>query len=627
LKQQLEKTQALFASIVNSSDDAIISKTPEGIINSWNAGAEKMFGYSSGEIIGEHISILIPPPLLDEENRILLKILQGKTVDHYETRRIRKDGQSIQVSLTISPLKDSKGNITGASKIMRNLTEQRVSEVKLAASEERFHSLLDNMLEGVLILDFNWIYTYVNIKLVKQSRYTREELIGHSFLEKHPHVSESILFSVMQRCMLERGSEQLETEFTFQGEKKEYFEFRIQPAPEGLFVFSIDITERKNAETIQKKTTDELKKSEKLFRSIALNLPKSLVIVMGKDHRFLILEGDIMERMGYKRQDYEGKHPLEVSPKENYEASKPLYDRVFAGEAFSVERSSPMGDFIVHFVPVKDETGSVESALILALDISEIKKAQKEIESLNKNLEQKVEERTSELATVNKELESFSYSVSHDLRAPLRGINSYTRILEEEYLDKLDEEGKDIIGVILRNSKQMGELIDDLLAFSRLGRKEINCKMVPMELLVNELTNGYMTTPPGKNIVFTTHPLPPAFADHALIRQVWINLISNAVKYSGNKTQPVIEIGSYQKDEEHVYYVKDNGVGFDMNYYHKLFGVFQRLHSQEEFEGTGVGLATTQRIILKHNGTIWAEATINEGAAFYFSLPNQTNQH
>ena len=251
----------------------------------------------------------------------------------------------------------------------------------------------------------------------------------------------------------------------------------------------------------------------------------------------------------------------------------------------------------------------------------ELKQAEADIRQLNDELEQKVIERTSQLESVNKELESFSYSVSHDLRAPIRAINAYTRILMEDYSVEMDTEGIKIIHSIIRNSKKMGELIDDLLAFSKLGRKQVKVSEINMMALVNLVREELLFNEGEKIPKFTVSELPAAKGDQSLIKQVWINLISNAIKYSKYNTNIHIVIGAFEKDNQVVYYVKDEGAGFDMLYYDKLFGVFQRLHSQEEFEGTGIGLAIVQKIVQRHNGTVWAESILNKGSSFYFSLP------
>ncbi|HLP21355.1 MAG TPA: ATP-binding protein [Chitinophagales bacterium] len=249
-----------------------------------------------------------------------------------------------------------------------------------------------------------------------------------------------------------------------------------------------------------------------------------------------------------------------------------------------------------------------------------IEKHQQEISLLNLNKD--LEKNVKALEFANKELEAFSYSVSHDLRAPLRAVNGYARILSEDYADKLDDAGRKTIQNICVNATRMGTLIDDLLEFSRLGRKALQKSELNMNVLTEHVVSDFGKAMPH-HAEITIHPLPSVMADYTLIYQVMINLIANAVKYSSKKTKPVVEISGTKVEGEVVYTVKDNGAGFDMKYASKLFGVFQRLHSNEEFEGTGVGLAIVQRIITKHGGRIWADATLNSGATFSFTLPLQ----
>jgi two-component system sensor histidine kinase/response regulator len=247
-----------------------------------------------------------------------------------------------------------------------------------------------------------------------------------------------------------------------------------------------------------------------------------------------------------------------------------------------------------------------------------VEKHQQEIElfQLNKNLEKKNEE----LEFINKELEAFSYSVSHDLRTPLRAINGFATILEEDYKTLFDEEGKKLLHSIQNNSKKMSHLIDDLLVFSKLGRKSVQKTDLNMNVLVRDVLVGLNKANHHKAEI-TVSDLHPVKGDYNLMNQVFVNLISNSIKYSSKKPDPVIEITSHIENDEVIYQVKDNGDGFDMKYADKLFGVFQRLHSEEEFEGTGVGLATVQRIVLKHDGKIWANAEPGKGATFSFTLP------
>lgn len=240
-----------------------------------------------------------------------------------------------------------------------------------------------------------------------------------------------------------------------------------------------------------------------------------------------------------------------------------------------------------------------------------------------RNLEQKIKERTAELEASNKELESFSYSVSHDLRAPLRAIDGFSRILAEDHSNKLDADALRVLEVIRTNTQQMGRLIDDLLTFSRLGRKSIERSPINMEELARDVSAQLGAADSGSVPRFEVGALAPANGDTALLRQVFVNLLSNAAKYSKGKHAALVQVSCNSKNGENVYCVKDNGVGFDMNYANKLFGVFQRLHSPEEFEGTGVGLAIVQRIIHRHGGRVWAEGKVNEGATFYFTLPKE----
>jgi signal transduction histidine kinase len=233
-------------------------------------------------------------------------------------------------------------------------------------------------------------------------------------------------------------------------------------------------------------------------------------------------------------------------------------------------------------------------------------------------LEARVQQRTAELEAVNKELESFSYTVSHDLRAPLRAIDGFARIFEEDYGRYVDEEGRRLIGVIRDSSRRMGALIDNLLAFSKLGRQALLPMPVDMTLLAAE---AWVELAAGGAVKCTLPALPEARGDRMLLKQVWTNLLSNAVKYSARRDQPRIEVSGQREGAELVYCVADNGTGFDMKYYGKLFGVFQRLHSDAEYPGNGVGLATVRRIILRHGGRAWAESELGTGAKFFFSLP------
>ena len=264
--------------------------------------------------------------------------------------------------------------------------------------------------------------------------------------------------------------------------------------------------------------------------------------------------------------------------------------------------------------------GKAERMVGINFDSTESKLAEERIRELNAVLES----RAAALEAANKELEAFSYSVSHDLRAPLRAVDGFSRMVLADYAPKLDDEGRRMLGVIRSEAQRMGRLIDDLLAFSRLGRQTIESARIDMQALAQEVFDELSALEPERQVRFELHPLPPAQGTEAMIRQVWINLIGNALKFTKEREVAEIEIGVKEAESGgRIYYVKDNGVGFDMRYVDKLFGVFQRLHNQQQFPGTGVGLALVQRIIQRHGGRVWAEAEVNHGATFYFTLPNQ----
>ncbi|MBJ7284023.1 MAG: PAS domain S-box protein, partial [Akkermansiaceae bacterium] len=275
-------------------------------------------------------------------------------------------------------------------------------------------------------------------------------------------------------------------------------------------------------------------------------------------------------------------------------------------------------------IPFLGDNGKPNQFIAIRTNITARKKAEEEIQKLNVILQN----RALALEAANQELEAFSYSVSHDLRAPLRAVDGFSQMVLADYAERLDSEGKRMLGVIRSEAARMGHLIDDLLTFSRIGRLPVEPVAINMQVLVREIYDELIALEPEREIRFILHPLPSVLGSESMIRQLWINLINNALKFTANRRVGEIEIGA--KDDVPdgpIYFIKDNGVGFDMRYVGKLFVVFQRLHEQKEFPGTGVGLALVHRIIQRHGGRIWAEAEPERGATFYFTLPSQLSQN
>lgn len=1007
-RKLLEEQQREYVAIINSTDDAIYSGSLDGVISTWNHGAEKLFGFSASEIIGEPVSVTVPEYLRDESRELGLRISRGEYINHFETVRLRKSGEFVPVSLTLSPMFNAHGQLVGAAGIARDITQQKLAEhalqrseklyrnlfenlvdgfaygrvifkdekavdveflhvnqnfermagadnmsgrkasevspdlrnhdvrnflsqaaltgqsgkfetyvksrglwieasvyspepgyfvslvadvtekkmnaLKIEASERYYKAMLENTSDGILLMDALGNINYESPSVVDLTGYPAGERIGQridSFVhpediekldnvkrvlaehhqvpipfslrflhhkghyqwmegtlnnllaETHVHAivanlrdetsrheaeeqiallhehqrltaerlstilntlpasialidGKGVIIEVNQewinvargkgfiggslgigdnyltvnqrtngasaadmttvsdgiRSVLESKTDSFDFEYSHRGEDNTQAWFRVmvaplQQSPSGAVIMHLDITEQKlneeqivageerfnifmnstpfvawmiddhgrftyvnkawikvfgehpqgwkgatvydlfppdiaqgmkisDAQLIEK---DGMMEStfnmpigswrairfsftgvmgQRLVGGIAIDITKEVEAqakLIASEHRWrALIEHDhdgitltnelgevvyqsagVVKITGYTLEERQGQKTLDlIHPHDLPSAREVLIKaRQFPNEVFRytyrVRHKDGHYVWLEGVVSSQLDNPDVKALINNYRDVTERKKAEEEIQQLNAELERRVEERTRQLAAVNKELEGFTYSVSHDLRAPLRIIDGFSQMLVEDYAAKLDAEGRNNLDVIMKNTKKMGQLIDDLLNFSRLGRAEMHMARVNMNTLVEEVLQDLRlggTKLPDIEI----EKLPGAWGDSNLLKQVWVNLISNAIKYSSKNPKAQVEIGSRIEHGKCVYFVRDNGVGFDVRYKQKLFGVFQRLHKQEDFPGTGVGLALTQRIVNRHEGMIWADSWPDLGAMFSFQL-------
>ncbi len=645
-----ERTSLKLAAIVESSIDAIVGKDLNGVVTSWNKGAEQLFGYLAKEIVGQSITKLIPLDRVGEERRIMEQIRRGERVEPFETARIRKDGTEVEVAVTISPIRNPAGRVVGAAKIARDITEKK----RAAEALRQQRLVLD--LAPVMVRDIEGHIVLWTTGASTLYGFTREQAIGqiahHLLNTQFPLPVEQIESSMRTKGRWEgeltirhRDGKQVVLASIWVLHRNEQGQpFRVVEA-------GTDVTARKLAEQQLALQADELaRQAEELensqaalaaqtemLRSVLDSIGDGLIAadtagnfllwnpaadrILGQSKKSIPLEEWSSQYCVYLA-DQETPFPADELP-----LAHALKGTEAGAEMFVRNPGNLQGKWIEAAArPIRDGDGLVTGAVVAFRDITQRKVAEREIRQLNLELEQRVVERTAQLESANKELEAFTYSVSHDLRAPLRHMSGFARILREDYGASMEAEALAHLHRIEDGARNMGQLVDALLNLARLGRQSLSCGMVNVESIVSEVIAIFQAETAGRQIEWKISSLAPLECDAVLVRQVFQNLISNALKYSRTRAQAVIEIGETVQKGETAVFVRDNGVGFNMKYADKLFGVFQRLHKSEEFEGIGIGLATSARIVNKHGGRMWAEAEPNQGATFYFTLAPPASQ-
>ena len=472
----------------------------------------------------------------------------------------------------------------------------------------------------VAVTDPQGKITAVNDRFCAISQYAREELIGqdHRIINSghHPKAFIRELWATIGRGQVWRG----EIKNRAKDGSFYWVDTTIVPffgengRPRQYIAIRADITERKRAEAAA--------------AHLAAIVESSDDAIVGKDlHGIVTSWNHGAEKLfGYSAAEMIGQPVARLIPADRLAEETTILGRIARGEGVRdfetvrVRRDGRAIEVSVTVSAIKDPAGRIIGASKVARSIAERRQAEATIQELNASLERRVAERTAQLEAANRELEAFSYSVSHDLRAPLRAMDGFSQAVLEDFGARLPEEGRRYLETIRSSAQRMGELIDDLLAFARLSRQELNRRQVDTGQLVRGVLADLGSPWPGRLVQLRVGALPSCVADPALLKQVWVNLLSNALKYTRRREQAEIEIGCARAGGPDVFFVRDNGAGFDPRYAGKLFGVFQRMHRLEDYEGTGVGLAIVQRIVHRHGGRVWAEAQVDRGATFYFTL-------
>ena len=736
--------ETLFRAMVEHTQDLISLTDREGKIVYVSPAYEKVTGFSAEQIIGKSHALVLHPDFVSSAKEDLAKVLQnpGLTVKN-NSRFLTKSGNYIDVEGTLTNFLQD-GDIKAIVSNYRDISERKLAEENLERSEVKYRQLFErNPMPMWIAEKETFRFLDVNNAAISHYGYSKEEFLSMTTIDIRPEEDKKAYIA------LDRSSTDANRKMgIWRHVKKDGTVIFVDIISSYLaidnknlrLILANDITEKIVAE-------EKLFKSEKLYKTIASSIPGSIVSLIDTEMNFLLVEGDMLEKLDYSKESLLRKGISKNETREILGLTQSDLNEILQGETLVKETKLKGFDFLSRYVPIEDEQKKVYAILSTAVDISELKNTQRQMQKFNSDLELMVSERTLELQKSNElftllfesnpaaltinslltgkvlncnaeflnffcfesknevigktseelqlqvnledtyakmaqleekaalynlelnvrtkkgelkwvdtsvikltiedvpciltvsvditerknavqqlkianaELDSFSYSVSHDLRAPLRSISGFTQMLVNTLGDNSGDETKRFLKIIADNTVRMGNLIDDLLAFSRLGKQKLVKRLIDMDALFSHISYVLQQQSNSKSKIEIESPLLPIKADEDLIKQVIVNLLSNALKYSSKKENPVINISSKKENGHVVYCVKDNGAGFDMQFYSKLFGVFQRLHSTHEFSGTGVGLSIVQRIVEKHEGKVWAEGVVNEGASFYISLP------
>jgi len=630
----LQESDERLRQTLACSPVAIVILTPSGDIVSANPPAERMLGLSAKDMVTRtykspewRITAVDGGPFPSENLAVARVIRTGEAVYGVAHAVEHPDGTRVLLSVNAAPVHDADGRLTGVVAVMDDITERERMIGEMRSSAERLRAVIDHAPFGAhmyeLKPDGKLVFIGYNRKADEILGVDHAQFLGLTIEKAFPGLVGTATPEAYRTVAREGTTYEVDQQFYDAEGIAGVFEVHaFSFAPGRMAAFFHDVTEKRRLE-------NAVRESEARYRTLFNSMLEGFAFCemiyddRGEPADWIYLSvNDAFPRIT-GLQDVVGKRVLEILPtiKDDSPELFAAYGRVAAGgppEEFEFDFST-----LDMWLRVSAFSPSAGQFVAVFEDITQRKRAQLELQQLNEELEHRVAQRTAELEASNRELQAFTYSVSHDLRAPLRHIGAFSELLDETCGEQLGEQGRHYLDVIKASSHKLGVLIDDLLQFSRAGRVELELGDVDMNALVAEAVDSLQHECAGRTIEWSIASLPMTYGDAALLRQVWVNLLSNAVKYTRPRDVAHIEVGFTDGPDRIEYFVRDDGVGLDMQYAHKLFGVFQRLHGSEDFEGTGVGLANVQRIVTRHGGRTRAEGAIDKGAPFTFSLPKR----